>query len=214
MVHTSNLTYPDPAGTSTRGPDSTRGLGGICTTYRHHDTPVMTALAQILESAWFCGLELPLRVSQSFDHLRPGALTTPRGRCSLLSLTGPPDRAGAVALGLDSKADARGWREGLSALPTLPEQSGVRNIPCPWRPGRGQGCSLFPPVRLRALSEWTTVPSWPSDAALPEHAFQRFCSPRQHRSNSFSTRYAKAGCKLSSIPQTRVAGPARTRVPM
>lgn len=36
-------------------PDSTRGLGGICTTHRHRDTPVMTALAQILESAWFCG---------------------------------------------------------------------------------------------------------------------------------------------------------------
>lgn len=128
-------------------PDSTLGLGRICTTHHHHDTPVMTALAQILESAWFCGLELPLRVTQSFDHLQPGALMTPRGRCSLLSLTGPLDRAGAVSLRLDSKADARGWRKGLSALPALPEQSGAGNTSCPWRPGQGRGCSLLPSVR-------------------------------------------------------------------
>lgn len=65
----------------------------------HYDTPVMTILAQILASVCSRGLQLLLRVTQSFDRLRPGALTTHRGQPSLLSLTGPCDKAGAVASG-------------------------------------------------------------------------------------------------------------------
>ena len=126
--------------------DSTRGLGGIHATHDHHATPVMTILAQTLESACSrglqlplrvsqspacsresacsrglqlplrvsqspacsresaCsrGLQLPLRVSQSSDHDWPGVLTTHRGPSSLLSLTGPFDKAGAVASGFQT----------------------------------------------------------------------------------------------------------------
>ena len=82
--------------------DSTRGLGGIHATHDHHATPVMTILAQTLESACSRGLQLPLRVSQSSDHDWPGVLTTHRGPSSLLSLTGPFDKAGAVASGFQT----------------------------------------------------------------------------------------------------------------
>lgn len=117
----------------------------------------------------------------------------------LLSLTGPFDKAGAVACRPDGKMDAQVQREVPAteylACASLTKQD-QEQFPPLGTQNKGPAALPLPLASCKYSQEQQLFLFCPLDAAPPEHKFQMIQFTVPSRSDGVSNRHTHAGCKL------------------